>query len=58
MTVIVITTKTHDFQVKGETQTIEYVKEIRENEDGNYELIKSKNWTVLVNSNYNRIEII
>ena len=58
MTVVVIVTKTHDFQVKGETQTYENVKQIIENERGNFELVKGKNWSILVNKENNRIEIL
>ena len=58
MTVIAIETQQHHFMCKGETKVIENVKEIKEHENGHFELVINKNWSVHGNFKYTKLEII
>ena len=60
MTVVVICIESHSFQIKGDTKTIYNVVEIKKSLDYEncVEIVKGKNWSVLVNMKFNTIQII
>ena len=54
MKVTIAVTKSHDFQIKGETKIFDNICQIIEKQDV-VELIRNKNWATIVNKAHNKI---